>query len=284
MDYKDGKWAKKIISLQHDDGSWGYFHSLSNPTPQQPMTTEQALRRLDILGFTIDDKPIKKAVKLMNACLIGKNKIPDREEKTHNWKVFTDLIISTWIRMFTKENEMANNIAAKWCEIINHSFINNSYNHNIYINNYENIFRIKMDPKAGRLVDFVHFYPISLVTDKLDKKIEKHYFKYILEHDRGMYYDYNKKLIDTPKYFQTKATSSYLRAIELLSRYNNPECKKQLKFVSKWLGQNKRSKNEWDMGKESKDGISFPLSNSWIKEEKRIEDCTYRINKLLERI
>ena len=40
MDYKNGKWAKKIIELQHDDGSWGYFHSLSNPTPKQPITTE----------------------------------------------------------------------------------------------------------------------------------------------------------------------------------------------------------------------------------------------------
>jgi len=60
MDYKNGKWAKKIIELQYDDGSWGYFHSLSNPALEQSITTEQALRRLEILGFTIDDKPIKK--------------------------------------------------------------------------------------------------------------------------------------------------------------------------------------------------------------------------------
>jgi hypothetical protein len=51
MNYKDGKWAKKIIELQHDDGSWGYFHTLSNPSSNQPMTTEQALRRLEILGL-----------------------------------------------------------------------------------------------------------------------------------------------------------------------------------------------------------------------------------------
>jgi hypothetical protein len=25
MDYKDGKWAKKILELQHEDGSWGNF-------------------------------------------------------------------------------------------------------------------------------------------------------------------------------------------------------------------------------------------------------------------
>jgi hypothetical protein len=127
MNYKDGKWAKKIIELQQNDGSWGYFHSLSNPTPKQPMTTEQALRRLEILGFTMEDKPIKKAVKYMNDCLIGKNRIPDREEKTHNWNIFTSLILSTWIRIFTNENKPANSITKKWCKLINNSFANNNY-------------------------------------------------------------------------------------------------------------------------------------------------------------
>ena len=113
MEYKDGKWAKKIISLQHNNGSWGYFHSLSNPSPNQPMTTEQALRKLEILGFTINDNPIKKAVKYMNDCLIGKNRIPDREEKAHNWEVFTSLMLSTRIKIFTEEYKTANNVAKK---------------------------------------------------------------------------------------------------------------------------------------------------------------------------
>ncbi len=88
MDYKTGKWAKQIIDLQLDDG-----------------TTEQALRRLEILGFSIEDKPIQKALNYLNDCLIGKKKIPDREEKTHNWKVFLNLMLSTWIRRFTNENQ-----------------------------------------------------------------------------------------------------------------------------------------------------------------------------------
>jgi hypothetical protein len=284
MTYKNGKWAKKIIELQHDDGSWGCFHSLSNPTKQQPMTTEQALRRLEILGFTIDDKPIQKAVKYMNDCLVGKKRIPDHEEKTHNWNVYTSLMLSTWIRIFTKENEMANNVAGKWSEIINNSFEKNGYDPDAYISKYENIFGIKMNPKAGRLVDFVHFYPISLLTNTLDKNIEPKYFKYILEHECGMYYIYGKKIKNTPKSFKSKITSNYLRAIELLSKYNNSECKKQLKFIVEWINQNMITKNEWDMGKKSKDGINFPLSDSWRTEENRIKDCTYRINKLLENI
>ncbi|MHB9295263.1 hypothetical protein PilKf_01005 [Pillotina sp. SPG140] len=284
MNYKDGKWAKQITQSQHDDGSWGYFHTLSNPSQKQPMTTEQALRRLEILGFSMDDKPIKKSVKYMNDCLIGKIKIPDAEEKTHNWKIYTDLMLSTWIRVFTKENEIANKTTIKWCEIINYSFINDKYDHSKYINKFEDVFGIKMNPKACRLIDFVHFYPISLLTNILDEKIEPKYFKYILEHEHGIYYIYNNKLIDIPKIFQSKITSNYIRAIELLSKYNNLECKKQLKFIVKWLKGNMRTKNEWDMGRESKDGINFPLSDTWRTEKERVDDCSYRIKKLLNTI
>jgi hypothetical protein len=284
IEYKHGKWAEKIISLQRKDGSWGYFHTLATPVCEKPITTEQALRRLEILGFTINDKPIEKAVNYMNDCLVGKKRIPDHEEKTHNWNVYTDLMLSTWIRIFTKEYEQANNIAGKWCEIINSSFEKSSYDHNMYVNKYENTFGLKMNPKAGRLVDFVHFYPISLLTNTLDKNIEPKYFKYILEHECGMYYIYDKKIKNPPKLINSKVASNYLRAIELLSKYKNPECKKQLKFIVKWLNQNMINENKWDMGKESKDGINFPLSDSWRVEENRIKDCTYRISKIINEL
>jgi len=286
MDYKDGKWAKKIIELQHEDGSWGYFHTLSNHSSKQPITTEQALRRLEILGFTIDDKPIKKAVKYMNDCLTGKNRIPDRDEKTHiPWKKYVELMLSTWIKVFTKDNETANNTAQNWSEVINGTFINGYYDHSLYVNKFEDFLGMKINPKAPRWNDFVSFYTVSLLTNELDKKIEPNYFKYILEHDNGIFYTgYSNKLAIVPKAFQSKNTSSYLRAIELLSKYDNPQCRKQLQFVVKWLEDSMTNNNEWDMGKESKDGINFPLSDSWKSDEDRIKDCTYRINKLLEKI
>ena len=46
-----------------------------------PLTTEQALRRLKLLGFTILDEPIKKSVGCMVACLNGERKIDNYHEK-----------------------------------------------------------------------------------------------------------------------------------------------------------------------------------------------------------
>jgi len=54
--YKDSKWAKEIIRKQNLEGSRGHFHSLSEPD-KYSITTEQASRRLQILGYTMDDEP-----------------------------------------------------------------------------------------------------------------------------------------------------------------------------------------------------------------------------------
>jgi hypothetical protein len=122
------------------------------------------------------------------------------------------------------------------------------------------------------------------LANNLDKSIESKYFKYVLEHKAGIYYVYGSEIYKTPKIFSSKESNSYLSAIELLTKYENSECKRQLKFITKWLKENMIKNNKWDMGKESKDGINFPLSDSWKTEENRIKDCTYRINKLLEKI
>jgi hypothetical protein len=279
MDYKNGKWAKEIIQLQLNDGSWGNFHSLS-PSFNQTISTEQALRRLRILGYTIEDKPIKKAIRYLDNCLAGKTNIPDRVEKLHNWKILTELMFSTWIRKFTLENKRANEVAKKWAAIINTAFESGKYDNEKYTSAYMKILDLK--PKGGRLLDFTNFFQVSLLTNCLDKSIEPDYFKYVLNHESGIYYIYSKNIISPPKEFKTKEASRYIAAIELLAEYKN--CKKQLDFAVNWLEKNMKREKEWDMGKEVKDGMYFPLSDSWRKDEDRIKDCTYRINKLLEKI
>jgi hypothetical protein len=278
MDYRNGKWAKIIIDMQLDDGSWGYFHTIYKDS-KLPISTEQALRRLEILGFTSDDKPIKKALKYMHNCLIGKTQYPDRVEKFANWHIGTEFLLSAWIKIFSDKDNAANNVAHKWTNIINTAFNNKKYDHDIYKETYIKTFGTKTIHE-----NIAIFYLVSIVTNLLNKDIEKYYFKYILENNTGIYYIYDKKLTLLPDNFVGKETTQYLRAIEIMAKYKNPECKRELNFVVKWLKQNKIGNDTWDMGKDSKDGINFPLSDTWKIEETRIIDSTYRIRKLIEKL
>ena len=262
--HKDTKWAKQIIALQEDDGKWGCFHSLSK-FYGAPLTTEQALRRLERLGYSIEDECISRAVAYMDDCLTGHKAIPDRTEKGNDWDVFTALMLAAWIRRFTHNNLAANEVARQWSTILTAAFETGEYNHDKY-----------------GLIDFVQFYVISLMSGCLDPKTESAFLDHVIDHESGIYYTYDSKLKLLPPVFESKQASHYLAAIELLSAF--PQAKYKLRFVLDWLDKNKKTNGRWDMGGSVSDKVYFPLSDHWRKREMREADCTERISNLIAAI
>ena len=69
---------KKITDQQFEDGSWDRFHTLSSSSTTN-ITTENALRRLILLGLDINFEPIKNVFSYMEQYL--QNKIDYRDGK-----------------------------------------------------------------------------------------------------------------------------------------------------------------------------------------------------------
>ncbi len=274
QNYRNGKWANQIISMQHADGSWGCFHT-SHQDTHTTITTEKALFRLELLGYTAKDECIQKAITYMET-LLHTGQLPEGNEKTSDFKTFVDLIVATRIRRFTNHCESANKIAAKWAKVIEYSFKTGVYSQIDYESSYLQIFGRK--PRGGRLLDFVNFYQLSLLSGMLDEHTENNMLDYVIEHNAGIYYVYESCLRKVPTDFKSKSASQYLAAIELLSRYNSG--KEKLSFAFEWLKANQSSNGTWDMGVSSKDGVHFPLSDRW-NTSARVADCTQRIGKLL---
>ena len=273
QNYRNGKWANRIISMQHPDGSWGCFHTLRGNS-DTPMTTEMALLRLELLGYTAEDECIKRAITHMET-LLHTGELPEGKEKTSDFEIFVDLIVATRIRIFTERCESANEIAGKWARIITKAFSSGTYSQTDYDTCYTQVFGRK--PNGGRLIDFVNFYQLSILPGMLDKQTESLMLDYVLSHEDGIYYVYENRLDSVPYEFQSKKTSRYLAAIELLAQYESG--KDKLSFVFEWLKANQQADGTWDMGAASKDGVYFPLSDRWDKTT-RITDSTYRIRKL----
>lgn len=112
QNYRSGKWANRIISMQHPDGSWGCFHTLRGDS-DTPMTTETALFHLELLGYTAEDEYIKKAIAYMQT-LLHTGELPEGKEKTSDFETFVNLIVATRIRRITDKCDFANEIADKW--------------------------------------------------------------------------------------------------------------------------------------------------------------------------
>lgn len=281
MDYKNGKNAQQIIELQNEDGTWGNeFHSLAIPNAKKPLTTEQALRRLKILGYTINDTPIRKSVDCMISCLKGERKIDNYWEKTMDWNLFTKLMLSTWVKIFEPNNAIALEFSKHWANIIEKAFASGTYCNDVFQKAYMEEFYQKA--KGPREIDFVTFYHINLLQGVLPKEIESRMLDYVINYEKGIYYIYGKPINEVPKVFSSIETSRYLAAIEILSGYEL--AKEKLGFVVEWLEMNKDENGQWDLGAKAKDNLYFPLSDSWRKDEYRKLDCTQKISTILQKL
>ena len=275
----DNKWVQQILVLQQEDGSWGHFHTLSQPT-KQPMTTEQALRRLRILGLTKDDEPIARALSYMEHNLLQPHPTVFHEKK-HDSKTYGDLMLAAWIHLFDPDNNAALFVAKKWAKVITYAFQSGEYSHKDYVMAYESEFT-NLNPKADCLADFVVFYQLALLPGLLSREIESSMLDYVLVHPRGIVYIYESRLDILPEQFASRKANRYIAAMELLSDYSlAPE---KLGFAVDWLNSQQDKNGLWDMKSVVKDGIHFPLSDSWRNVEDRKRDCTSRVSRLLDKL
>ena len=143
------KWIQQIVDLQLEDGSWGCFHTLSRPTKAQQITTEQALRRLRMLGLTKEDEPIARAIAYMEQNLAQPFPTVFHEKK-HDSKTYGDLMLAAWIKLFDPQNAAAAAVALKWAKVISAAFRDGTYSGERYKAAFEGAF-IKLNPKAGCL-------------------------------------------------------------------------------------------------------------------------------------
>lgn len=280
MDYKNGKWARQILDSRNREGMWGNFHTLSQPVSSKAITTEQAIRRLRILGFTKEEEAVQAVLERMCQCVSGEKKIDDYYEKTHDWPLFEKLMLSAWIRLFDPENEIALGVARQWASIAERAFGSRRYDRNDDIEAFRQQFGRK--PKSGFETGFGMFYHVALLQGVLTLETESRLLDYCISRPEGIYYIYDRPLSVLPEVFASKKTSHYLAAIEVLSGY--PQAREKLGFVAEWLESNKDGCGKWDLGPGAKDGVYFPLSDSWRKVEDRISDCTERISRLLQSI
>lgn len=280
MDHKNGKWARKILDSRNGEGMWGNFHTLSQPVGSKAIATEQAIRRLRILGFTKEEEAIQAVLERMCQCVSGEKKIDDYYEKTHDWPLFEKLMLSAWIRLFDPENEIALGVARQWAFIAEGAFSSGRYDRNDDIEAFRQQFGRK--PKSGFETGFGMFYHVALLQGVLTLETESRLLDYYISRPEGIYYIYDRSLRVLPEVFASKKTSHYLAAIETLSGY--PQAQEKLGFVAEWLESNKNGCGKWDLGPGAKDGVYFPLSDSWRKAEDRISDCTERISRLLQSI
>lgn len=265
--------VKKITNQQFEDGSWDRFHTLSSDSTTD-ITTENALRRLLLLGLDIQDEPIKKAFTYMEQFLEKKLDIRDRKEGFSDWNEITELFAATWMLEIDRHSKIAGAIADKWALLVTRSFVGESFDYEAYAKAFVEIFNTK---PGKRVWDIESFHIVSIVQGRLEPEVEEKFVDYIMKNEKGIYYIAKGKLLELPLDFMSRETSRFIYAHTLLSRY---ACyKDKCSYVVEWLMENRDEDGFWDLGSKVKDGVFFPLSDSWRKRLNRKIDSTVFIQR-----
>ena len=276
-DHRTSQWARAILSAQQEDGTWGaVFHCMAQPTAK-PLTTEQALRRLHALGFTIEDEPIRRCVDTMAACLRGERKIDTYWEKGLDWAMFEPLMLAAWIRRFDRCQPDALTYARRWARVAEAAFATGTLNEAAWNTAYEAEFHRK--ERHPQPLGLWAFYHAMLLPGVLTSSTERAFVQHILH--TGMYYIHPAPLIIPPAELASKQASYWLAALELLAEY--PCAHEALAFATAWLYLN-ATDGQWDFGPKASDKVYFPLSDSWHSAAIRRVDCTERIRSFLDKI
>jgi len=280
MDHKSGKWAEQILSQRNEDGLWGNFHTLSQPVSGKGYTTEQALRRLRILGYTAEEEPIRRVMERMEQCIRGERKIDDYYERKHDWPLFEKLMLAAWLHLLDPQNETALTIARQWAIIVEEAFADGIYSEERDIRAFTEMHGRK--PKSGFETGFGMFYHAALLGGVLQEETEGAFLDYYLSKPEGMFYIYDKRLNKPPEVFASVKSNRYLAALEVLADYG--QAGEKLQFAADWLYSNREADGQWDFGRDANDKVYFPLSDSWRREEDRKRDCSGRIMAFLKKI
>ena len=270
--------VQKVLKEQWEDGSWGRFHSL-NTSAKAQYTTESALRRLLMLGLDKDDFPMKKALTYMRKYLKREIDLRDYKEKKHDWDLLTRLFVAVWILKIDPSDSLAQTIARDWAKVINSAFIGNEYDHEAYLETYKEVHNPE---KNKHIWGFQNFYMITLLPGYINADVEIKLLDYLLNSDKGIYYIYDKKLMDLPERFCSKQSVRFIHAYDLLSEYSRFKDYSQT-FVA-WILENISENELWDFSSVAKDRIHLPLSSSWRNPQNRIIDSTLLILKILLKI
>lgn len=276
MDHRTGKWAAAILAEQKPDGTWpGTFHGLALPG-KGPLTTEQALRRLHALGFTREDAPTRRCLDTMAACLRGERKIDGYWETGIDWAMYEPLMLGAWIRRFDPEQPDALAFACRWARVAEAGFASGSYDESAWNEAYEAEFRRKA--RHPRPLGFSALYHTMLLPVLLSPCAEEALVRHVLQ--TGMYYICPRSLAHPPAAFASRETAFWLEALALLAAF--PSTRTHLTFAQAYLYMNVGPDGAWDLGASARDGVHFPLADSWRSAEVRKADCTSAIRRFME--
>lgn len=270
--------VQELTAEQHDDGSWGQFHTADSAAKQRFGTTEVGVQRALELGLSPDHPVLSKVRPYLEGILNGCIPFPDRAEKHENWPTGVALFTGAMLSAFAPESSALNTTWEFWSQVVQRSFSTGRYDKEAELASHRQLLGLSGKPTWMRLFSKPVVMILGSRVNRLPSNVEAAYVRWLWEDcPRGLVY-LDVPLDSQPQHLRGWCLCAWLRLIELLTAF--PSSRSKAEFVIKRLMAARNDDGLWDFGIQP----SCPrLSDNYRRKGASIHDWTTRVTCLLKR-
>jgi len=264
--------VEELMREQHQDGSWGRFHSMDSAIKTRFPTTEIAIRRALALGLDKDASLIARAVEFMIKILKGKATWSDRVEKSEGWSIGVETITAATLAAVDPAHPAIIPAWKYWVEIAGRSFPYGAYDPSSEWKAHKDIRGIGIHYLGSR-------YVLTLLgarSPHLPASLDLQVVNRIWNNPAGVGYLGADLQHPSPVHI-----FNWLESLEILSRFQS--WREVAGSALIWILEQRNAGGVWDFGSKVSKSFFFPLSDDWRKPGNRSLDHSTRILVLLRK-
>lgn len=276
----DSRHVHSLTSEQHDDGSWGRFHSQDSYRNQKFPTTEFAVQRAVQLGLDHTHPILVKAAGYIERVLDQRLPFPDPPESNNRWETGKRLFLASTLSLIMPDHPLVTRERSLWLTIAERAFQSGEYCLEDEIAAHDEMTGASIRHSYLTLRGKYQLNLIGTHQRKSPFSFEKPLVAWLWEQSEGI--GYFSVPLNKPPHTKPKVIDRWLASLDLmLTRF--PAGAQQTLPAIQWLLGQQTDDGCWDFGPCPRSSPFLPLSEHWHYPNKRKIDWTTRVLRILAR-
>jgi hypothetical protein len=270
--------VQTLANEQHDDGSWGRFHSQDSRRKQKIPTTELAVERALHLGLDPAHPILLKTANFIEHVLNQTLPFPDPPETNNRWETGKRLFLASTLSMIQPDHPLVLQEHSLWLSIAERAFQSGQYVQGDEIEAHAELTGASVKDSYLTLNGKYQLNLIGSQSGKLPAKLAKSIMTWVWERPDGI--RYLGQPLKTPPGFKPEVVDHWLSSLALtLLRF--PYVYHHTQHAIDWLLSQRTVDGYWDFGPCPRRSTFFPLSENWHNPKHRRFDWTTRVLSIL---
>jgi len=272
--------VQELANEQHEDGSWGRFHSRDTQQKQVIPTTEVGIERALSLGLEAAHPILRRACTYILETMMGNRAFPDRAEVNDRWETGVRLFLASTLSLIQPDHPALEPDREVWGRIARRTFQSGVYCETDEMKAHTELTGATVKDSYLVLSSKYQLNLLGSIPGMLSGELEMALLQWLWGRADGI--GYLGVPLNQPPSLKPGPLDRWLASLELLSR-GYPRWVHFAQPSIEWLWEQSEKSGTWDFGPRPGSVAALPLSDSWRRRQDRRLDWMTRVLTLMRR-